>query len=302
MNLIEYKRVMNKIEPDVGLENRLAQGLLQKKPRRKTLKLGVWIAASLIILISAGLVVPEMWKDEFQPLSITIPKIELPKGSNALYDMIGLIVYKGQIYTQTSTHITPEAAKQLLGNLIGRTKASIDEWSKQKDYVELASTIGVTDVYTVKGYDSDFRIMSYQTEEGQIFTEFYERLNGITITKGEDLIGKTNLKGNVNSVKWQSYDNWNNSKPQFEELQAEESITAFLTALYEAKPIAAEPLQKAGIYNNGEQIQKVLYLKLKDQTEVQLRLFKGNYVLYGGPSVFFEVDPVAFSALWDKME
>jgi hypothetical protein len=266
------------------------------------LRMGVFIAAGLLVLIITGVIVLNISKSNTPSNAITIPKIKLPKSSNSEADRVGLIVYKGLTYTQTGTHINPDVAEKLLGTKIGHTKAGIDEWSKQEDYTELASTIGGVDVYTVNGYDSDFRIMSYQKQEEQIYAGFYEQLNGIAITKGIDLIGKTNLLGNVALVKWQTFDNWNHNKPQFEELQVDGSLQAFIEALYEAKPIAAEPLQRDGIYDKGDHNQKFLFLKLKDQTEVQLTLFKGNYVKYGGASVFFEVDPVAFSTVWDKME
>lgn len=48
--------------------------------------------------------------------------------------------------------------------------------------------------------------------------------------------------------------------------------------------------------------QKFLYLKLQDQTEVQLRLFKdGNYVRYANADVFLQVDSAVFETFWEQM-
>lgn len=173
MNRDEYKNVIDQIEPDAGLQNRLAQGLYRQKPSRIRRRSVVYIMAGLFTVLIVGIAMKELWGNTNQtlelitkpieqtdPYAVTIPKIELTNNSNAEADMIGLVVYKGNIYTQMGTSITPEIAESLLGDKLGRTKGNIDEWSTQTDYTELASSIGVTDIYLVKGYDSDFRIMS----------------------------------------------------------------------------------------------------------------------------------------------
>lgn len=92
--------------------------------------------------------------------AISIPKIELPS-DGGVAKMIPLIVYKRRVYTMSSTTIEPEDGKKLLGEKLGTTKGNIDEWSKQDEYSkEFASTVGIQDVYTVKGYDKNFRIMA----------------------------------------------------------------------------------------------------------------------------------------------
>lgn len=323
MNHKAYKHVMDQIEPEADLQNRIAQQLLRQKPASPfRIKRFQYIVGSLLLVVILGWISADRWmsdnklliditepivqRDPVEPINdpnaITIPKIKLPDQSNAMADMIGLIVYKGNIYTQTQTRISAENAKELRGEKLGRTKSGIDEWSKQTDYVELASTIGVADIYSVNGYDSDFRIMSYQEHEGQIYAELYEHLNGITIANGEDLIGKTKVKDHMESVRWQDYNSWNYSKPQFNKFPIDQTLHVFMTALYDAKPIDGDKLYKEGIYNEGAQNQKVLFFKLEDQTEVQMWLFKGNYVKYSNAPVFFQLEPAAFSALWDRLQ
>lgn len=91
----------------------------------------------------------------------------------------------------SSTTIDPEDGKKLLGEKLGTTKGNIDEWSKQEEYSkEFASTVGIQDVYTVKGYDKDFRIMTYlENDDGTSYPQFYDCLNGITV-KNLDLLNK----------------------------------------------------------------------------------------------------------------
>ncbi|MFC7680906.1 hypothetical protein [Paenibacillus sp. GCM10028914] len=327
MNRKDYKKMMDKIEPDERMKYRIIQGVrLSNKNTNTKMSVSrnrinrlVKATAGLAAIACIGIVIALTSNNESSPTvtsqnrgpnvnmvndsqSVTIPKIELPNESSAKADMIGLIVYKGNIYTQTGTSISPEIAKQLRGDQLGRSKAGIDEWSTSADYTELASNIGQMDVFSVKGYDTDFRIMSYLEVEGQIYAELYEHLNGITIAKGEDLIGKLHLKDHIESVKWQDFNNWNNGGKTFTDLQVNQILEQFITALYEAKPVAGYQLYKAGIYESGTENQKFLYLKLQDQTEVKLRLFKdGNYVSYANADVFLQVDAATFDALWEQM-
>lgn len=232
---------------------------------------------------------------------VFLPKLQLPEKSNASADMIGLIVYKGKIYTQTGSRIAPEKAADLRGAKLGRTKATIDEWSSQDDYAtEFASSVGELDVYSVKGYESGFRIMTYLELDGKVYAEFYECLNGIPVSSGADVFSKLKLDGNVRSAVWETHDSWNYSKQEFQELQAGDVLPAFLEALSAAQPIEQQTLQETGIYDNTEQ--KFLYLRLADETEVGLRLFEGRYVRYQNAHVFFQLEEKAFAALWDRMK
>ncbi|QGQ94193.1 hypothetical protein EHS13_04355 [Paenibacillus psychroresistens] len=307
MNRNDYKNAIDQIEPDAGLENRLAQGLLSHKPSQIRMKPVLYILTSLLAVLIIGIVslkiADQPPTDSSAPIinTISIPKIKLPDKSNDMAAMVGLVVYKGNIYTQTTTSIAPEAAKSLLGEKLGQTKAGIDEWSEMTDYDDLASSIGVTDIFSVKGYDSDFRIMSYREQDGKIYAELYEHLNGIMVTTGRDIIGKTQIEDNMESVSWQDYNSWSESKPEFNPYPIDQAIHTFMTALYEAKPVDEAKLYKEGIYNDGAENQKVLFIKLKDQTEVRMWLIKGNYVKYASTSVLFQLEPAAFSALWNSI-
>ncbi|MBK3494261.1 hypothetical protein JFL43_05205 [Viridibacillus sp. YIM B01967] len=65
--------------------------------------------------------------------------------------------------------IAKQKVKVLRGEKLVRTKGTIDEWSKQDDYAtEFASSIGNSDVYSVRGYDESFRIMTYSEEGGSL--------------------------------------------------------------------------------------------------------------------------------------
>lgn len=335
MNRNDYKKLINRIEPDQGLEERLMNGIREKEqekhPPIRRSRIGM-AGVGAAVMLGVVLVISIIWQTENTPIAeapavtptvsdgqdampgmegprdpaeaghekVELPAIELPKDDGVMMDMIGLVVYKGNIYTQTGTQIT---AKELRGEKLGRTTAGITEWSTQADYTELASTIGEADIYAVEGYDETFRIMSYEEHDGQVFAELYEHLNGITVTRGEDIAGKLKLDGRIASAQWQDFDSWNMGETRLEELPADASLDAFIKALYEAKPVAENQLMEAGIYDAGSGEQKFLYLNLEDGTKVELRLFKsGPYAKYSHAQVFFEMDAEAFGALWDRME
>ncbi|MFD1019719.1 hypothetical protein [Thalassobacillus hwangdonensis] len=231
---------------------------------------------------------------------VEIPAIQLPEGSDmATADMIGLIVYQGNIYTQTNTEISPEDAKELVGEKLGRTTGTIDEWSEQEDYEkEFASSTGVGDVFAVKGYEPSFRIMMY----GDDHAEFYEHLNGITVASGEDVFGKMNMTGNVVSAEYQFYSDWYQSRGNKKPIGDEEVVNTFVEDLNETKPLVrSESNDPIGDLRSDE-THKKLYLTLEDGSRVQLTLLEGGYIYYGYGGVYFQMDEAQFSDMWELLE
>lgn len=235
---------------------------------------------------------------------IVLPRIELPKGDGSeAADMIGLLVYQGRVYTQTATKIAVRDAAPLVGDKLGRTIGMIDEWSKQDAYAnEFASSIGQVDIYSVKGYDPAFRVMSYEKfDDGVVAAEFYECLNGIRISSGKDVFGLLRLEGRVQGAEWEDYGSWNYSKGEMRALPADApALDAFVKALDEAKPLRQEDLKNDDIYNDPDQ--RFVHLRLSDQSVVMLRLFGDGYVSYWPAHVFFQMEQPAFEQLWQLLE
>ena len=132
---------------------------------------------------------------QFIDQGLRIPALSVPEPKEwAMYDMIGTLVYNGSIYTQTENQYMDLEAEQkeaLLGEYLGHATSSLDEWSSFEEYdKEFASTYE-GDVYSVKGYDPDFRVcIRYEEEydgEKHLFLFFLERLNDITINTGYDV-------------------------------------------------------------------------------------------------------------------
>jgi hypothetical protein len=218
---------------------------------------------------------------------VTVPAIELPKNTNgSAMDMIALIVYQNRIYTQSIYYDGEEASQisDLVDTYLGYAKGNIDEWSSQEEYSkELAATV-MGDVYTVKGYDSEFRLCikgQYNDENGNTieYVNFYDHLNGISLGTGKDLFGdRLQLMNQWDYAKYQEHQNWDTGWPNYEyhDLSGvtDADLEAFLTQLYSSEFV---DLSESNIYDKE---QGHLYFYMKDGTNIPLRLMEGGYVSY----------------------
>jgi len=316
----KVKQEMDQIEIPKEVSERSKMGIAQAKDEmrkeRKSLPMkGIGIAAALTITLGTYM----LWSNGFGPNEsadspnqvevtedggVVIPALELPENTETVTaDMIGLIVYNGKIYTQTATEISSEAAKAMVGEKLGTTKGSIDEWSEQEAYEEeFASTVGVAEVYSVKGYDKDFRIMTYAESGGEIYAEFFENVNGFTVYSGADVFGKLNLTGNISEVQYRTYSDWNNSIDQFHPIEDTELVNGFVEELNNAKPLPrSQNSDPIGTSRSEEQFKEVS-LYLNDGSVVRLILLKEGYIYYGFVPVYFEMSEKVFNRMWDQME
>ncbi|WP_339302433.1 hypothetical protein [Paenibacillus sp. FSL R5-0519] len=310
-----YKKAVNHMKTNEQMKKRVEQALNTQNQGPKRQRKPLYIAASVVIAASIGLAAPSVWQQFNGPAAptpqvaevtpgasfdpIVIPKKELPdsQGKGAMADMLQLVVYGGNIYTQSPTLLEGANALPLRGEKLGTTTGGIHELSGQDKYTELASNIGEADIYAVNGYDKDFRIMSYTEIDGQVYAQLFDKNNGITIGTGADLIGKLHLEGNVASAQWETFDSWNNGKQQFQPLAADKSLESFISALSAAKPIATSPELEENLY--GKEDRKIIYLTLEDKTQVQLVLFGEGLVRYGNVPAFLEVEKGAFQSFWN---
>lgn len=312
------KKEMNKIEIPKELSDRSKMGVSQAKKemknngKRYNVK-GIGIAAALLVsigtftLFNNGITPNNTTNNQNTPVviedtGVKIPAIQLPEDtSNA--DMLGLIVYNGKIYTQTSTEIEVEDAKAIIGEKLGTTKSTIDEWSEKEAYdEEFASTVGITDVYSVKGYNKDFRIMTYGERDGKPYAEFYENLNGITINSGEDVFGMLKMAGNVSSAHYRTFDDWNNNVDNYHHITDMKVVNTFVQELNKVKPFTrgenSDPIRNS---RNNEDYRE-LTLQLNDGSKVKLTLLKEGYIYYGFIGAYFKMDDDVFSKMWSQIQ
>jgi hypothetical protein len=315
MNKTDIKRVIDKLEPDNVMEFRLFEKILQKQSKKFTLKPTISIVASFVMVICVGILGYSLINKNNPYVNssyinnpnlesgIYIPKTELPNNtnSNIKMDMAELIVYQGRVYTRNGTKIDIESAKKLLGEKLGTTKIDINEWSKQDDYtVEFESTIGVKDVYSVKGYDKSFRIMTLSGKNEVVYgAQFYECLNGITVKTGADIFDKFKIENNIKTAIYENFESWYYSKQQYKEFTKKQLLNSFVSELKNTIPYKWESLSY--LFESSNTNQKFLYISLNDGSQVQLRLFKDGYIFYDNIHVFLKMEGEAFGVLWNTL-
>lgn len=236
---------------------------------------------------------------------VYIPKIAPYSVNRSLTTkMMPLIVYKERVYIYAPIQISSENAKNLLGRKLGTTSNNINELSTQSEYSnEFASNIGVTDVYSVNGYDEEFRIMTNMiTEDGASYSEIYECLNGITIQSGADIFGKLKLQGNIEQAKFQTFSDWNNGIGNFYTINDSELLYNLLNELNKGIPYLPETIESSiGDYQNDDEL-KQISLDLKDGTKnITITILKSGYAYYGYPRVYFKIDNKLTEEIWDKL-
>lgn len=252
---------------------------------------------------------------------IEVPKVEIAKmDPNSLASRVPTLVYKGNVYSEAGTKITLEEGKALMEKKIGVTHSLFDyieddgtiagyiDLEKLEDFAGLAEG---NDVYTVKGYDEDFRLITYTKNDGVEYLELWECLNGMILSKGEDVFGLMKIKSNINSLKWDTFNNWNYGTPDPKEVNINETLDKFIDAVYDSTPFSLEDREfrnqffynEVEYYAEGEEKQKFLYLKLNDGTEIDMRLFNNGYVFYSAmPGFVFKVEDTIFNSMWNYLK
>lgn len=238
-------------------------------------------------------------KDIANNTGIYISPINLNPSNGTSAKMIALVVYNGKVYTQSATEIASNNIENFLGKKIGRTTNSINEWNvKDKSSEELASNIGEQDIYTVKGYDTNFRIMSYIKIQDQEYIQFFDCLNGITIKNGNDVFGKLNLVNNVESAEFISFDDWNNGVNNYATFQDLDILNEALIELNSATPYNCENVENDIDNSRNNNDFRQFALKLKDGSELKFNAFKSGYVSYGYSNIYFKVNASVIEKLW----
>lgn len=246
-------------------------------------------------------------------------KISAPKdGVEAC--MMGMVIYKGKVYVESRSKVSIKDGKALMEEKLGVThdlSKSIQDNGTSAGYIDLdkvddfASFMVGADVYKVKGYSDDFRILTYYSSGGMENIEIWECLSGITVESGADVFEKMNIKGNLSTLNWDTFNNWNNETPDPKEVIINEVVSKFIDAMYEAVPVSLEDenirnqffYSKEEYNKDGEEKQKFLYLKLNDGIMLQIRVFSNGHVMYSGmPGVVFKVEQEAFDNMWEHLK
>lgn len=279
MNAYDLFRAVGEVGGDL-VEEAAAEA---KKRRRAPI-----YAAALAACAALALLLARPWAQE-TPAVATAP---------VAMDMVAFVIYGGRMY-ECSQVLEGDAAEELMGEYLFTSPGYIDEWSSPEEYTDGTGSVA-GDVYTVKGYDSAFRLCI--PLDGGALLELYDTLDGITLRTGEDLYGeRLHLRENWREAEYQTHDDWNSNEDTFRTPElTEEEIAAFIDALYAGEFEYWGPDSETGdIYMLGLE-QKHLYFRLADGSSVELRLFENGLVKYAPlpDRVLVDASGAAFDAVW----
>lgn len=274
---------------------------LIEKAERGTNKNTAWLkwgalAACLCLVILGAAVIPKHTNVNIEPepqpavvdgedksYALYTDRIILPESTDgAVVDMIGCLVYKGHVYTQGESFYTDiSSVEHLVGDYVGEAVGTLDEWSTQDDYAtEFASTYSGP-VYTVKGYDEDFRLCIYVQYGDNKWLQFLDNFDGIGLTTGKDLFNERfHLKGNITDAHYLTHYDWDYVGVNEQTLKklpiSDEQLSEFIDVLCECPFEHVDYMNDNGFYET--ELQGHIYLDMSDGTCVELRLMDGGYV------------------------
>lgn len=279
MNAYDLFRAVGEVGGDL-VEEAAAEA---KKRRRAPIYAAALAACAALMLLLA-----RPWAQE-TPAVATAP---------AAADMVPFVIYGGRMYERSQV-LEGDAAEELMGEYLFTSPGYIDEWSSPEEYTDETGSVA-GDVYTVKGYDSAFRLC-IPLDGGELL-ELYDTLDGITLRTGEDLYGeRLHLRENWREAEYQTHDDWNSNEDTFRAPElTEEEMAAFIDALYAGEFEYWGPDSETGdIYMLGLE-QKHLYFRLADGSSVELRLFENGLVKYAPlpDRVLVDASGAAFDAVW----
>ncbi len=249
----------------------------RRKKRQVILSVGV-----ITLIISIG-IFSTMYKSPKEVIklgnyAIYTDDIDLSK-SDGMSDMLGFLVYHEHVYTASLkfSGSTLKEGKALLGYHIGKTKEILSEYADSQQ--ELASLYD-GEVYKIKGYDEEFRLGIYGTDEDGEWIQLLDNYDGIGLNTGADLITKRlHILGNIERVTYRTHDNWNyETEAIYHEFKDLDKFNTFLEVLSQSSFIKVDSLED--IYERD--VQGHIYIRLEDGTTTELRLIEGGYVTIPG--------------------
>lgn len=248
-------------------------------------------------VISGDSSISETQKSANADTGIHIPAVELPDTTAGVeFDMIGFVVYNGGIYTEAENYYGAEALKidNLIGKYLGYATGSINEWSTQEEYAEEFASSVAGKVYEVIGYDTDFRVCireEVEDENGgkQLYIQFLDRLNGITLKTGEDLFEtRLHLRDRIATIQWQSHDDWNYAEGNIQNADIDADLwEEFLNQVDKGSFVYTwdSEISNNTVYDTENQAH--IILTMEDGTVVRIHLIEGGYVGYDALGYYF---------------
>lgn len=219
-------------------------------------------------------------------------------------DSMPTIFYHGNSYTFDGEIYRDKAIeKALIGEFLGNASGSMSV--KEESEKVFASCVATGNIYSVNGYDKEFRICIYDKENPYIV--FYDNFDENNLVTGNDLYSKLLLKNNYNTVLYQQHSDYMNQQNNYQECSelSQSDIDEFINALYRSSFVimtTKEEIEKMPDYDSeGDKIAH-LYFKMNDGTNVEITLYENGYVLYANMcKVYVYIEDEIFNKVFNAI-
>lgn len=189
------------------------------------------------------------------PLEVEEPQWEQMSGG-----MNRFFIYQGRAYSEIGA---VEQGEDLVGEQLGASSGTIDQWTQEKQYVEGTGSVGGP-FYEVKGYDPKY-LLCMEQDDG---VELYWNNCDITVSTGGDVLEEVfRLSDGIAQAQFQE----ESTTGQTTQLTQLAQLEQWVDALYQAPALSSAEMDMGQCVGH-------LYLTKADGVTVHLRLMEHGYV------------------------
>ena len=263
-------------------EDYLAQvDKLRRIPAKKKRHTWIPLAACLCLVagvaawaLRGGMGLPGKEGDQANSNGITestqgiyVPPLEVELSQaqpEAMIDMIGFFIYQGRLYAQMDV---VEQGQDLVGEQLGESSGTIDEWTSEDQYLEGTGSVGGP-FYEVKGYDPKYMLCMVYDYGVELFWNNCD----ITVSTGGDVLEEVfRLSDGIARAEFQSESDVQKDTGHMTTITRLNQLAAWVNALDQAPALASTETDMGQCLGH-------LYLTKADGVTVHLRLMEHGYV------------------------
>lgn len=263
-------------------EDYLAQvDKLRRIPAKKKRHTWIPLAACLCLVagvaawaLRGGMGLPGKEGDQANSNGITestqgiyVPPLEVELSQaqpEAMIDMIGFFIYQGRLYAQMDV---VEQGQDLVGEQLGESSGTIDEWTSEDQYLEGTGSVGGP-FYEVKGYDPKYMLCMVYDYGVELFWNNCD----ITVSTGGDVLEEVfRLSDGIARAEFQSESDVQKDTGHMTTITRLNQLAAWVNDLDQAPALASTETDMGQCLGH-------LYLTKADGVTVHLRLMEHGYV------------------------
>lgn len=232
------------------------------------------VAGAAALALRGGMGMPGKESDQANSNGITestqgvyVPplKVELSQAQpETMIDMSGFFIYQGRLYAQMDV---VEHGQDLVGEQLGESSGTIDEWTSEDQYLEGTGSIGGP-FYEVKGYDPKYLLCMVYDYGVELFWNNCD----ITVSTGGEVLEEVfRLSDGIAQAEFQSESDVQGDTGHKLTITPLDQLQAWVNALDQAPAMASSETDMGLCLGH-------LYLTKADGVTVHLRLMEHGYV------------------------